>query len=205
MFLLEMRYFRRVQRPSRPPNARVLSTGSIRNAVPEANAMKDWIDYYDFDAHDLCEQAASRRAFPDRGRGHHRLHPSRRRRGAGLCLRRSAVRAEGCGCLRASLILAEPAPGVRGRLIDRFAPITKIKVRSLDDLRNMDAGSVDLAVMNSVAQYMTPQELDIAFAVVGRLLKPDGRLVIGDILQPGVGSLSDVTSLLRLARASTDS
>ena len=33
------------------------------------------------------------------------------------------------------LILAEPAPGVRGRLIARFAPNIKIKVRSLDDLR----------------------------------------------------------------------
>jgi len=29
------------------------------------------------------------------------------------------------------LILAEPAPGVRGRLIARFAPNTKIRVRSL--------------------------------------------------------------------------
>ena len=42
----------------------------------------------------------------------------------------------------AKLYLAEPAPGVRGRLIARFAPNTKIRVRSLDDLRNMD-GAVD--------------------------------------------------------------
>ena len=34
----------------------------------------------------------------------------------------------------AKLYLAEPAPGVRGRLIARFAPNTKIRVRSLDDL-----------------------------------------------------------------------
>src|SRR5436853_373114 len=34
------------------------------------------------------------------------------------------------------LYLAEPAPGVRGRLIARFAPNTRIRVRSLDDLRN---------------------------------------------------------------------
>src|SRR5262249_48297873 len=30
------------------------------------------------------------------------------------------------------LILAEPAPGVRGRLIARFAPNTRIRVRSLE-------------------------------------------------------------------------
>jgi ubiquinone/menaquinone biosynthesis C-methylase UbiE len=98
------------------------------------------------------------------------------------------------------LILAEPAPGVRGRLIARFAPITKIKVRSLDELRTLDATSVDLAIMNSVAQYMTPAELDTAFAVIKRLLKPGGRLVLGDILQPNVGMVSDVTALLKLAR-----
>jgi ubiquinone/menaquinone biosynthesis C-methylase UbiE len=97
------------------------------------------------------------------------------------------------------LILAEPAPGVRGRLVSRFAPNTKIRVRSLDELRHMDEKSIDLAVMNSVAQYMTPAELDTAFAVVRRLLKPAGRLVVGDILQPHVGMSGDVTALLRFA------
>jgi ubiquinone/menaquinone biosynthesis C-methylase UbiE len=99
----------------------------------------------------------------------------------------------------AKLYLAEPAPGVRGRLIARFAPNTKIRVRSLDDLRNMEEKSIDLAVMNSVAQYMTPAELDQAFAVVKRLLKPGGRLVVGDILRPEVGMARDVAALLRFA------
>jgi ubiquinone/menaquinone biosynthesis C-methylase UbiE len=97
------------------------------------------------------------------------------------------------------LYLAEPAPGVRGRLIARFAPNTKIRVRSLDDLRKMDEKSVDLAVMNSVAQYMTSEELDAAFAVIRRLLKPGGRLVVGDILRPEVGMGRDVAALLKFA------
>jgi ubiquinone/menaquinone biosynthesis C-methylase UbiE len=103
--------------------------------------------------------------------------------------------AEACG----RLILAEPAPGVRGRLIARFAPNMKIKVRSLDDLRNMDEKSIDLVVMNSVAQYMTPNELASALAIVRRLLKPGGRLVLGDILRPEVGMVRDVIALLRFA------
>jgi ubiquinone/menaquinone biosynthesis C-methylase UbiE len=108
----------------------------------------------------------------------------------------SAARvAEACG----KLYLAEPAPGVRGRLIARFAPNTKIRVRSLDDLRKMDEKSVDLVVMNSVAQYMTPTELDTALAVVRRLLKPGGRLILGDILRPEVGMIRDVIALLRFA------
>src|ERR1700710_2881568 len=103
--------------------------------------------------------------------------------------------ADTCG----KLFLAEPAPGVRGRLIARFAPNTKIRVRSLDDLRKMDEKSIDLAVMNSVAQYMTPEELGAAFAVIRRLLKPGGRLVVGDILRPEVGMGRDVAALLKFA------
>ena len=98
----------------------------------------------------------------------------------------------------AKLYLAEPAPGVRGRLIARFAPNTKIRVRSLDALRKMEE-AVDLVVMNSVVQYMTPQELDSALAVIRRLLKPGGRLVLGDILRPEVGMARDVLALLKFA------
>ncbi|GKQ54381.1 class I SAM-dependent methyltransferase [Bradyrhizobium sp. Ce-3] len=99
----------------------------------------------------------------------------------------------------AQLYLAEPAPGVRGRLVARFAPDTRIRVRSLDDLKHMEADTIDLVVMNSVAQYMTPQELDNAFDVIHRLLKPSGRFVLGDILRPEVGMARDVIALLRFA------
>ena len=63
----------------------------------------------------------------------------------------------------------------------------------------MEEKSVDLVVMNSVAQYMTPQELDSAFAVIRRMLKPTGRLVVGDILRPEVGMPKDVLALLKFA------
>src|ERR1039457_1410934 len=46
---------------------------------------------------------------------------------------------------------------------------------------------------------MTPAELDSALAVIRRLLKPGGRLVLGDILRPVVGMIRDVTALLRFA------
>jgi SAM-dependent methyltransferase len=108
----------------------------------------------------------------------------------------SAARvADACGML----ILAEPAPGVRGRLIARFAPNTKIRVRSLEDVRKMHERSIDLVVMNSVAQYMTPPELDSALLNIRRLLKPSGRLVLGDILRPEVGMGTDVVALLKFA------
>jgi len=103
--------------------------------------------------------------------------------------------ADACGML----ILAEPAPGVRGRLIARFAPNTRIRVRSLEDVRKMQEKSIDLVVMNSVVQYMTADEFDAALSVIHRLLKPAGRLVVGDVLRPEVGMASDVWALLRFA------
>jgi ubiquinone/menaquinone biosynthesis C-methylase UbiE len=103
--------------------------------------------------------------------------------------------ASSCGML----FLVEPAPGVRGRLIARFAPNTKIRVRSLEDVRKMPEKSIDLVIMNSVAQYMTPDEFDTALANISRLFKPSGRLVIGDVLKPEVGMATDVFALLRFA------
>ena len=160
--------------------------------------MDDWIDYYD-STHTIY---ASRR--------HRDLHFQLIARdiigyissanavvldyACGEALSAAKV-AEACG----QLILAEPAPGVRGRLIARFAPNTKIRVRSLDDIRKMAEKSVDLAVMNSVAQYMTPAELDAALVVIRRLLKPSGRLILGDVLRPEVGMPRDVLALLRFA------
>ena len=98
----------------------------------------------------------------------------------------------------AKLILAEPAPKVRSRVAARFAANPKIAVHSLDELRELPAGSVDLAIMNSVAQYMTLPQLEDAFCVVRRLLKPEGKLVVGDILPPDLGMMIDVMALLRL-------
>ena len=160
--------------------------------------MDDWIDYYD-STHTIY---ASKR--------HRDLHfeiiardiigyiPSRDAvvldYSCGEALSAPKV-ADACGML----ILAEPAPGVRGRLIARFAPNTRIRVRSLEDVRKMQEKSIDLVVMNSVAQYMTPEEMDAALAIIRRLLRPNGRLVLGDILRPEVGMGRDVWALLRFA------
>ncbi|MCP2839664.1 class I SAM-dependent methyltransferase, partial [Salmonella enterica] len=69
----------------------------------------------------------------------------------------------------AKLILAEPAPGVRSRLTARYAANDKIDVRSLDELRAMPDGSIDLVVINSVAQYVAPDEFDRTLALIHRL------------------------------------
>lgn len=103
--------------------------------------------------------------------------------------------AAACG----KLVLAEPAPGVRTRIAERSSPIPNIDVCSLEDLDTNYAGMADLVVMNSVAQYMTSAELDAALVRIRALLKPDGLFVLGDIIRPGTGPVTDATALLRFA------
>src|SRR5450631_2822079 len=148
----------------RSPNASYTGRFPRRNPVlPDPDTMDDWIDYYD-STHTIYASKL-----------HRDLHFQIIARdiigyisqpdavvldyACGEALSAAKV-ADACG----KLYLAEPAPGVRGRLIARFAPNTRIRVRSLDDLRKMDEKSVDLVIMNSVAQYMTREELDSAFA-----------------------------------------
>ncbi|PYF04382.1 ubiquinone/menaquinone biosynthesis C-methylase UbiE [Rhodopseudomonas faecalis] len=161
--------------------------------------MEDWIDYYD-STHTIYVSKLHRDVhFRQIAEDIIRYIPAP----DAVVLDYSCGEALSAGLVAAAcgrLILAEPAPGVRGRLIARFAPNLKIRVRSLEELRHMEPGSVDLVVMNSVAQYMTPDDLDRALLVLRRLLKPHGRLVLGDILQPNVGMVTDVAALLRMAR-----
>jgi ubiquinone/menaquinone biosynthesis C-methylase UbiE len=160
--------------------------------------MEDWIDYYD-STHTIYANRLHRDVhFEDIAR--HIIGYIRTPDAVVLdyaCGEALAANKVAAACGR--LILAEPAPGVRTRLAARFADNPKIEVRSLDELGALNEKSLDLAIMNSVAQYMTEAELDGAFLLIRRLLKPDGRLVVGDILEPNAGMTRDIAALLQLA------
>ncbi len=64
------------------------------------------------------------------------------------------------------LILCEPAPNVRVMLGARFAGNNKIAVRKPEDIPVMPAHSMDVIVMHSVAQYLSPQRIRRAGASV---------------------------------------
>jgi SAM-dependent methyltransferase len=112
-----------------------------------------------------------------------------------------ALRADLVADKAARLILAEPAPGVRKRIEARFTANPKIEVRSLAELADLPKQSVDLAVMHSVAQYMTPAEFDAALALIRSLLKPGGLFILGDIVAPGTPAATDALALLRFGAA----
>lgn len=99
------------------------------------------------------------------------------------------------------LILVEPAPGVRQRIAKRFADNRKIEARSIEDIAAIPSASIDLVVMHSVSQYLTADEMHTALALMRRILKPNGILVIGDVLAPNVSAATDALALLRFGLA----
>ena len=162
--------------------------------------MKDWIDFYD-SAHSIYVSARHRDLHFQLIADHILAYvPSRDAvvidYSCGEALSAPRV-ADACG----KLILAEPAANVRARLADRFRNNAKIAVCSLNDLASLPPHGADLVVMNSVAQYITPDELNLAFARIHELLKPNGRFVLGDVLRRHSNALTDAMALLRFGRS----
>lgn len=116
--------------------------------------------------------------------------------GCGEALHAARV-AEGAG----RLILSDAAPNVRAGLVRRFANNPKIEVCSPDEVAALPADTLDLIIMHSVAQYLSAGETDAVLALFRRLLKPDGMLVLGDIVSPHVSTAADALALLRFASA----
>lgn len=97
------------------------------------------------------------------------------------------------------LLLFEPAPTTRGRLIVAYAGHPKIEVLDEAKFEAVAPASLDLIVVNSVLQYLSHQQFADALRLFRRLLKNDGRLLIGDIIEPDTPMLRHVIRFLRFA------
>jgi SAM-dependent methyltransferase len=101
----------------------------------------------------------------------------------------------------AHLTLVEAAPHVRASLLMHYANDKKISVVKPDQTAAMPPASFDLIALHSVAQYLTGPELDELLATFRRLLKPDGLLLIGDVVRPRFAAAAAAVTLLRLGAA----
>jgi SAM-dependent methyltransferase len=97
------------------------------------------------------------------------------------------------------LWLCEAAVRVRDNLRARFGHVPNVKVIGPDELHSIAPGTLDLVVANSVAQYLTRDELDTLLSAWRALLAPGGRLILADVVPPGVNPLSDALALLGYA------
>ncbi|MFE1598439.1 class I SAM-dependent methyltransferase [Methylobacterium sp. ID0610] len=104
--------------------------------------------------------------------------------------------AEAC----ARLYLCDAAPRVRDALAARFAGETRIAVIGPEEIPALPDRSLDLVVAHSVAQYLTPAELDGLLGLWHAKLRPGGCLVVADVIPPDLGALADSRALLAFAR-----
>jgi SAM-dependent methyltransferase len=97
------------------------------------------------------------------------------------------------------LMLSDGAPAVRDSMKARFRDNPKIAVLSPEEIAALPPGSIDLIVLNSVAQYLKTPELEALLALFRRLLAPGGKLVVGDVIPPNTSAVTEVAALMKLA------
>ena len=98
-----------------------------------------------------------------------------------------------------TLLLYDRADGTRRRLLANFADSPKIRVLDDAELDAVAPASVDLIIVNSVVQYLDRRQFGDALRLFHRLLKSDGKLLLGDIIAPDTPLVGHVTTFLGFA------
>lgn len=96
-----------------------------------------------------------------------------------------------------ALMLCEAAPNLRERLGLRVAHNKKISVLTPEQAAALPDSSLDVVILHSVSQYLSPSLTDELFLLFRRLLRPGGRLIVGDVVQPDTPAWKDALALLR--------
>ena len=163
--------------------------------------MSDWISFYDF-KHSVIYVNARHRDV------HYRTIATDIR---AYVPRHSAnVLDYGCGeatsadlvaAASSHLSLVEAAPNVRAALKARYEGNAKISVLTPDEAAARPDGSFDLIVMHSVAQYLSEAEFERLLKAFHELVKPDGLVIVGDIVPARLAAPYAALALLRFAIA----
>jgi SAM-dependent methyltransferase len=118
-----------------------------------------------------------------------------------------ALHAHAVAAVAAELTLCEAAPRARAELAARFGgaegagKTLKIRVLGPGEVERLQEHSIDLIVLHSVMQYLASNETEALFSLFHRLLQPNGRLIVGDVIPRRGHAWSDVLALLRFAAA----
>jgi SAM-dependent methyltransferase len=163
--------------------------------------MSDWIDFYDRrdspiyvnarhrDVHDRMIAEDIRALLPSASA--HVLDY-----GCGEATAAETV-AAACG----HLTLVEAAPTVSTALAARYGANPKISVLTPGETAALPAASFDLIVMHSVAQYLSASDLTRLLVLFHKLIKPNGLLILGDVVPAHLAAPLAAWTLLRLGAA----
>jgi len=97
------------------------------------------------------------------------------------------------------LYLFDTAPSVQKKLRDRFANEPKITVLNEASFLGLPDARLDIAVCNSVLQYLRADETARLILIWHDKLKQGGRLILGDVIPPDLNAIDDVKALLHFA------
>lgn len=95
------------------------------------------------------------------------------------------------------VLLYDAAPNSDARLKARHAGQRRIRVLSPADWQALPPASLDAVVIVSVLQYLDEEALAALLDRLASVLKPDGRVLFGDVVPPGQPPLKDVLALLK--------
>jgi SAM-dependent methyltransferase len=108
-----------------------------------------------------------------------------------------ALSAEDVAARCKHLYLCEAAAGLRQKLAERYAAIPTIEIIGRLEVADLAEASLDLVVANSVVQYLTAPEFASLLRLWRHALKPQGALLVADVLPKGLSPLTDAMALLR--------
>jgi ubiquinone/menaquinone biosynthesis C-methylase UbiE len=97
------------------------------------------------------------------------------------------------------LILSDGAASVRERLNEWHQNAKNVSVLAPDEVLDLDEGSVDCIIINSVLQYLAFDDTQALLEGLAPLLAPNGRIIVGDIIPPDHTVLADAGALLHFA------
>jgi hypothetical protein len=183
------------------PTTSKRGTGGRRNADAkrgEAGMISSWVAFWD-SSHSIYVNARHRAAYYRLiGPQVAALVPAPAARvldyGSGEALHADIVAAAA-----GELLLCEAAPRVRARLAELFRDNGKIRAVSPEELDGLPERSLDLILLHSVAQYLSPKEAGALFSLFRRLIKVNGSLVVSDVIPSNIAVWTDVSELLRFA------
>lgn len=95
------------------------------------------------------------------------------------------------------LLLSDAAPTIRARLVERYGGRAGFGILSPEEVEALPEASLDVVVMNSLSQYLAPEEMRRLALLFHDRLRPGGRLIVGDVLRPDQSAVADALSLLQ--------
>jgi SAM-dependent methyltransferase len=119
------------------------------------------------------------------------------------CLDFGCGEALGCPVLLArgaSVLLCDGAERMRRLARERFGGRPGVTVLDTAGFEAIPLASLDVVAVVSVLQYLRRDEVQRLLDLWHAQLRPGGRLVLGDVISPTVGPLSDAFALLAYCR-----